>query len=81
MKVLVSQSCLTLFDAMNYSPPGSLSMGFSRYTRVGCHALFQEIFLTQGWNLHVLSLLIWQEGSLPLAPPRKLGRGLIFYRR
>ena len=28
--VLVTQSCLTLCNPMNYSPPGSSSMGFSR---------------------------------------------------
>ena len=35
-------------------------------TGVGCHALLQGIFLTQGWNPH---LIHWQVGSLPLAPP------------
>ena len=30
MKVIVAQSCLTLCDPVDYSPPGSLSMGFSR---------------------------------------------------
>ena len=35
---------------------------------VGCHSLLQGIFLTQGSNLHLLGLLHWQEGSLPLAP-------------
>ena len=30
------------------------------------------IFLTQGWNLHLLCLLHRQAGSLPLAPPGKL---------
>ena len=34
---------------------------------VGCHALLQEIFLTQGSNLHFLCLLHWPAGSLPLA--------------
>ena len=34
-------------------------------TGVGCHALLQGIFPTQGWNLHLLCLLRWQEGSLP----------------
>ena len=29
-------------------------------TRVGCHFLFQEIFLTQGSNSYLLSLLHWQ---------------------
>ena len=32
---------------------------------VGCHALLQGLFLTQGWNLH---LLHWQADSLPLSP-------------
>ena len=40
-------------------------------TGVGCHALLQGIFPTQGSNLHLLCLLHWQEGSLALAPPRK----------
>ena len=37
-------------------------------TRVGCHVLLQGIFLTQGLNLSLLSLLHWQADSLPLAP-------------
>ena len=40
-------------------------------TGVGCHALLQGIFLTQGSNLCLLRLLHWQAGSLPLAPPGK----------
>ena len=40
-------------------------------TGVGCHALLQGIFLTQGSNSHLLHLLHWQAGSLPLAPPGK----------
>ena len=36
---------------------------------VGCHALLQGIFPTQGLNPHLLHLLHWQAGSLPLAPP------------
>ena len=31
---------------------------------VDCHALLQRIFLTQGLNLSLLSLLHWQVGSL-----------------
>ena len=42
-------------------------------TGVGCHALLQGIFPTQGLNPHLLSLLHWQQGSLPLAPPGKPG--------
>ena len=35
---------------------------------VSCHALLQEIFPTQGLNPHLLCLLHWQAGSLPLVP-------------
>ena len=38
-------------------------------TGVGCRGLFQGIFLTQGSNPHLLCLLHWQAGSLPLVPP------------
>ena len=38
-------------------------------TGVGGHALLQGIFLTQGSNLHLLCLLHWQVGSLPLELP------------
>ena len=38
-------------------------------TGVSCHVLLQRIFPTQGWNLHLLSLLNWQVSSLALAPP------------
>ena len=38
---------------------------------VGCHALLQRIFPTQGLNLCLLCLLHWQVGSLPLVPPGK----------
>ena len=56
-----------------HSSPGSSVPGDSpgRNTGVGCHALLQGIFLTQGWNLHLLCFLHWQVGSLPLALPRK----------
>ena len=37
-------------------------------TEVGCHALLQEIFPSQGSNLCLLCLLHLQVGSLPLAP-------------
>ena len=44
------QLCLTLCDPMDCSPPGSSVLGDSpdKNTGVGCHALFQGIFLTQG---------------------------------
>ena len=40
-------------------------------TGAGCHALLQGIFMTEGSNPHLLSLLLWQTGSLLLVPPRK----------
>ena len=42
-----------------------------RNTGVGCCALLQGIFLTQWSNPRLSSLLHWQEGFLPLAPPGK----------
>ena len=49
---LVTQSCLTLCDPMDWSPPGSYVPGDSpgKNTRVGCQALLQGIFLTQRLN-------------------------------
>ena len=38
---------------------------------MGCYALLQGIFPTQGSNPRLLCLLHWQVGSLPLAPPAK----------
>ena len=38
---------------------------------MGCHALLQGIFLTQGCNPHLFCLLHWQVGFLPLAPAGK----------
>ena len=40
-------------------------------TGVGSQSLFQGIFLTQGSSPCLLCLLLWQAGSLPLAPPGK----------
>jgi len=49
---LFAQSCLTLCDPMDCSPPGSSDHGDSsgKNTGVGCHALFQGILPTQGSN-------------------------------
>ena len=49
---LVTQSCPTLCYPMDCSPPGFSVHGNSpgKNTRVGCHALLQAIFPTQGWN-------------------------------
>ena len=49
---LISQSCTTLWTVAHQAP---LSMGFpSKNTGVGCHLLFQGIFLIQGLNLCLL---------------------------
>ena len=47
-----AQSCLTLCDPMDWSPPGSSVHGdySGKITGVGCHALLQRIFPTQGSN-------------------------------
>ena len=62
------QSCPTLCDPVDCSPPGSLVSEDSpgKNTGVGCHALLQGIFPAQGLNLSLLHLLHWQAGSLPL---------------
>ena len=53
-------------------------------TGVGCHSLFQGIFLTQGSSSCLLCLLHWQAASLPLAPagkPKNTGEGCHFLLR
>ena len=40
-------------------------------TGVSCYSLLLEIFPTQGSNPHLLCLLHWQTGSLPLVLPGK----------
>ena len=52
MKLLVTQSCLTLFDPMDCSPPDSSVHGDSPVKNTGgcCHALLQGIFPIQGSN-------------------------------
>ena len=51
---LVVLSCLTLCDSMDCSPSGSSVHGDSpgKNTGVGCHALIQGIFPTQGWDIN-----------------------------
>ena len=67
------QSCPTLYDPMVCSLLGSPILGGSpsKTTGVSCHALLQGIFPTQRLNPHLLHLLHWQVGSLPLAPHGK----------
>ena len=66
------QSCPTLCDSMDCSPPGSSVHGDSpgKNTGVGCYALLQGIFLTRD-RTRVSRLLYWQVGSLPPVPPGK----------
>ena len=54
-------SCPTLSDPMDcVAHQAPLSMGSpGKNTGVGCHALLQGIFLTQGSNLRLLRLLHW----------------------
>ena len=65
--------CLTLSDALDCSPPGSSVHGDSpgKNTGVDGHFLLQRIFPTKGLNSHLLCLLHFQAGSLPLVPPGK----------
>ena len=61
---LVAQSCPTLCDPMDCSPPGSSVHGDSpgKNTGVGCHFLLQGIFPTQGLNpglLQCRQILYW----------------------
>ena len=61
---LVVQSCLTFCNPMDCSPPGSSVHEDSpgKNTRVGCHALLQGIFPTQGSNrglLHYKQILYY----------------------
>ena len=63
------QSCLTLGNPMDCSPPGSSVHGISQARILEWVAL--GIFSTQGSNPHLLCLLHWQEGSLPFVQPGK----------
>ena len=61
-----SQSCPTLYDPMDCSPPGSSVLVDSpgKVTGVPCHAFLQGIFPTQESNL---TLLLGRQNSLPLS--------------
>ena len=61
------------FQLMDCSPPDSIVHGIfqTKIIGVGCHFLIQGIFLTRGLNLHLLNVLLWQVGSLPVEPSGK----------
>ena len=74
----ITQSCPTLRNSMECSPPGS-----------SVHRIFQArilewvaisysrgIFPTQGSNLRLLHLLHWQADSFPLCHPGSLGNSM-----
>ena len=75
-KVKVAQSCPTLCDCMDCSPLGSSIREDSpdkKRTGVGCHALLQGIFPTQGLNpglLHCRQILYLP--SHHQSPPRSI---------
>ena len=68
MLCLVTQSCLTLCNPMDCSPPGSSAHGDSpgKNTGVSCHALLQGNLPNPGIKCRSLSL---QENSLPSELP------------
>ena len=63
MHAKLLQSCLTLCDPMDCSPPGASVHGILQVR------ILQGSFLTQGLNPRLLNC---QAASLPLAPPGKL---------
>ena len=66
------QLYLTLATLWTVACQASLFMGFSMQEYwSGLHAFLQRIFLIKGSNPHLLCLLHWQVGSLPLVLPRK----------
>ena len=67
------QSCLTLCDPMDCSPPGSSvhEVLQARIREWVSHVLFQGIFPHPGIKPTSLRSLHWQVSSLPLVPPGK----------
>ena len=67
------QSCPTLCNPVDCSPPGSPVHGVleARVLMWVAVPFSRGSSLTQGLNPYLLCLLYWQEGFLPLAPPEK----------
>ena len=67
--------CSVLFDVLlphglTIACQAPLSMDSpGKNAGLDCHALLQGIFLIEGLNPHLLCLLPYQAGSLPLATP------------
>ena len=72
--VWTHESCLTLCNPMDCSPPGSPVHGDSpaKNTGVGCRSLFQGIVPTQGSNLGLLYCR--QITAEPMGEPRDISR-------
>ena len=79
VKVKVAQSCPTLCNPMDCSLPGSSVHGDSlgKNMGVGCHALFQGIFPTQGSNPGPPSLQVESLPSEPPGKPKNTGMGSV----
>ena len=72
MKVFISH--FRLCNPMNCMEPTRLLCPWGspgENLGVGCHSFLQGILWTQGLNPDLLRLVHWQEGSLPLGPPKK----------
>ena len=66
------QSCQTVYDPVDYSPPGKNS-------RVGFHALLKGIFLTQGLNTGPLCPLHCRRFFTPNTTWETLGKEVGHY--
>ena len=73
------QLCMTLWDLMDYNPPGSSVHGILQARILEWVAMpsSRGIFPTQGSNQCHLCPLHWQAGSLPLTSPGKPFNSLI----
>ena len=76
MFIACMPSCFSPDSLRPYGPqPARLPCPWDspgKNTGVGCHALLQGIFPTQGSNQYLLCLLHWQADSLPLASLGKM---------
>ena len=71
MHAKLLQLCPTHCNSMDCSPPGSSVYRILQARILEWVATPSSIFLTQESNQHLLRLLHWQVGSLPLVPPGK----------
>ena len=75
---LAAQSCLTLCGLIDCSSPSSSVPGILQNTGVGCHALLQGIFPTQG--LLPTLYVAWQSApGSPLTETFGIHSLIVFY--